>query len=41
VIEHLKSLNCIKAVLNASPSGKAVYEQLGFVAGNEMTLNLL
>jgi ribosomal protein S18 acetylase RimI-like enzyme len=40
-ITHLKSLNCTKAVLNASPSGKPVYEQLGFVAGNEMTLNLL
>jgi ribosomal protein S18 acetylase RimI-like enzyme len=40
-IAHLKSLNCTKAVLNASPSGKPVYEQLGFVAGNEMTLNLL
>jgi ribosomal protein S18 acetylase RimI-like enzyme len=40
-IAHLKSLNCTKAVLNASPLGKSVYEQLGFVAGNEMTLNLL
>jgi ribosomal protein S18 acetylase RimI-like enzyme len=38
--EYLKNLNCTKAVLNASPSGKPVYEQLGFVAGNEMILNL-
>ncbi|PSB12230.1 GNAT family N-acetyltransferase [Pleurocapsa sp. CCALA 161] len=40
-IAYLQSLNCTKAVLNASLSGKPVYEQLGFVAGNEMTLNLL
>lgn len=40
-IAYLKSLNCTKAVLNASSSGKPVYEQLGFIAGNEMTLNLL
>jgi ribosomal protein S18 acetylase RimI-like enzyme len=40
-IAHLKSLNCTKAVLHASPSGKPVYEQLGFLASNEMMLNLL
>ena len=39
-IAHLKNLNCTKAVLNASPSGKYVYEKLGFTAGNEMILNL-
>ena len=40
-IAHLKNLNCTKAVLNASPSGKYVYEKLGFTAGNEMILNLV
>ena len=40
-IAHLKSLNCTKAVLNASPSGKPVYEKLGFTAGNEMVLDLV
>ncbi|MEL6928264.1 MAG: GNAT family N-acetyltransferase [Cyanobacteria bacterium J06600_6] len=40
-IAHLKSLNCTRAVLNASPSGKSVYEKLGFVPGNEMVLNLV
>ena len=40
-IAHLKSLNCTKALLNASPSGKPVYEKLGFVAGNEMVLDLV
>ena len=39
-VNYLKSLNCTKAILNASPSGKPVYEQLGFVAGNEMVLDL-
>ena len=40
-IAHLKSLNCTKAMLHASPSGKPVYEKLGFTAGNEMSLDLL
>ena len=40
-VEHLKSLNCTKAVLNASIAGKPVYEKLGFVPGNEMVLNLI
>jgi ribosomal protein S18 acetylase RimI-like enzyme len=40
-IAHLKSLNCTKAVLHASPSGKPVYENLGFATSNEMMLNLL
>jgi len=40
-VEHLKSLHCTKAVLNASPTGKPVYEKLGFMPGNEMVLNLI
>ncbi len=40
VIEHLRSLGCTRIVLNASPSGHSVYEQLGFVPGNAMTLAL-
>lgn len=40
VLEHLRSLGCTRAVLNASPSGRSVYEQLGFVPGNSMTLAL-
>lgn len=40
VIAHLRSLGCTRAVLNASPSGRSVYEQLGFVPGNAMTLAL-
>ncbi len=40
VLAHLRSLGCTRAVLNASPSGKSVYEQLGFLAGNAMTLAL-
>ena len=39
-IDYLQDLNCTKVVLHASPSGKPVYENLGFVSGNEMILNL-
>lgn len=40
-IEHLKSINCTKAILNASPAGKPVYESLGFSPSNAMQLDLL
>lgn len=40
-IAHLKTLNCTKALLHASPLGKPVYENIGFVTGNEMMLNLV
>lgn len=41
-INYLKDdLNCTKAVLHASPLGKPVYEKIGFVANNEMILNLV
>lgn len=39
-INHLKTLNCTKALLHASPLGKPVYENLGFVPSNEMIFNL-
>ncbi len=40
-IEHLKSINCTKAILNASPAGKPVYENLGFLPSNGMQINLV
>ena len=40
-IEHLKSINCTKAILNASPAGKPVYENLGFSPSNAMQLDLI
>ena len=40
-VDYLKALSCTKAILNASPSGKPVYKKLGFIAGNEMVLNLI
>lgn len=40
-IDYLKALNCTKAVLHASPLGKPVYENIGFIANNEMILDLL
>lgn len=39
-IDYLKSLNCTRAILHASPSGKPVYSSLGFSATNEMGLDL-
>ena len=39
-INYLKTLNCTKALLHASPVGKPVYENLGFIPGNEMIFNL-
>ncbi len=40
-IAHLKSLNCTRVILHASPSGQPVYSSLGFSESNEMRLDLL
>lgn len=40
VVDHLRTCGCTQVVLNAAPSGRSVYEQLGFVPGNLMTLDL-
>ena len=39
-IEYLKVIGCTRVLLNASPSGKAVYSSLGFSEGNVMQLDL-
>lgn len=39
-INYLQSIGCTRVILNASPSGKPVYQRLGFEVGNEMRLNL-
>jgi ribosomal protein S18 acetylase RimI-like enzyme len=39
-IDYLQDIGCTRAVLNASPSGKPVYEQLGFQPHNAMMLEL-
>jgi ribosomal protein S18 acetylase RimI-like enzyme len=39
-IAHLKSIGCTEILLNASPSGKPVYERLGFTEANAMKLSL-
>ncbi len=39
-IDYLRSINCSHAILHASPHGKPVYENLGFIPKNEMILEL-
>ena len=39
--DHLKSLNCTRIILHASPLGKPVYSSLGFSQSNEMRLDLI
>ena len=39
-IDYLQSLGCTHAILHASPHGKLVYDNLGFVPKNEMILEL-
>lgn len=40
VIAYLKAIGCTRVVLNASPSGKPVYSNLGFTESNAMELDL-
>ncbi|MEM9907475.1 MAG: GNAT family N-acetyltransferase, partial [Cyanobacteria bacterium P01_D01_bin.44] len=37
-VDHLKTLGCTHALLNASPLGQPVYANLGFEPGNLMSL---
>ncbi|MBW4669970.1 MAG: GNAT family N-acetyltransferase [Cyanomargarita calcarea GSE-NOS-MK-12-04C] len=39
-IAYLKSINCTRVILHASPQGKPVYPQLGFCDSNEMRLDI-
>jgi len=39
-VDALRARGCTHAVLNASPSGRAIYEGLGFQPANEMRLAL-
>jgi ribosomal protein S18 acetylase RimI-like enzyme len=39
-VAYLKSLDCTRVILHASPSGKPVYTGLGFSESNEMRLDL-
>ena len=39
-IDYLRTLDCTHVIFHASPQGKPVYENLGFVPKNEMILEL-
>ncbi|MEM9161864.1 MAG: GNAT family N-acetyltransferase [Cyanobacteria bacterium P01_F01_bin.4] len=39
-VDHLKTLGCTHALLNASPLGQPVYANLGFEPGNLMSLKI-
>ncbi|WP_315788840.1 GNAT family N-acetyltransferase [Fischerella sp. JS2] len=39
-IDYLKAIACTRVILHASPSGKPVYDRLGFVPSNEMRLDI-
>ncbi len=39
-LTYLRDLACTRVILNASPSGRPVYESMGFQPSNEMRLNL-
>lgn len=39
-VNYLKSIKCTRVILHASPSGKPVYDSLGFSDSNEMRLDL-
>lgn len=39
-IDHLKILGCTRVILHSSPSGRFVYDRLGFIDSNEMRLDL-
>ena len=39
-LSYLRGLDCTRVILNASPSGRPVYERMGFQPSNEMRLNL-
>ena len=39
-VDYLKSIDCTRVVLHASPQGKPVYESLNFVSSNQMHLDI-
>ena len=39
-VQYLKAIGCLRAILNASPEGRFVYESMGFVNSNAMHLDL-
>jgi GNAT superfamily N-acetyltransferase len=39
-VQYLKTIRCTRVILHASATGRPVYERLGFVAADEMRLDL-
>jgi GNAT superfamily N-acetyltransferase len=39
-LSHLRGLGCGRAILNASPKGRSLYERMGFQPSNEMRIDL-
>ena len=39
-MDYLKSIGCTRAILNASPQGKPIYDRLGFIPSNYMHFDL-
>jgi GNAT superfamily N-acetyltransferase len=39
-VDYLKTIGCTRVVLNASPLGQLVYENIGFVASNAMHIDI-
>ncbi|MBD2110378.1 MULTISPECIES: GNAT family N-acetyltransferase [Cyanophyceae] len=41
MVEYLQEIGCTKAVLNAAPQARSLYQKLGFSESNLMELNLV
>lgn len=39
-IDYLKSIDCTRVALHASPQGKPIYESLNFIVSNQMHLEI-
>jgi ribosomal protein S18 acetylase RimI-like enzyme len=40
MVDHLKALGCTRAILNAAPNARSMYQKIGFCESNLMELDL-